>query len=318
MGQSQDLTRIKYGFESVYGTAVETTAVIGRVQSSDCNPGNNNYIYERGLGDGLNPVKTNLGIFDCGGSLTWNLTDWTFLQGWVGNISGSTLTTSDSYGVDSTDIKCFTLEDFNSTETNSGFIYSGCYGTDFSISGSIGQVVTCSANFVGQKSKYTATASSYTAPTQSSYTTIGGTWKWGTSPSTLSGVRDFSINFANSPGENRSIESRFINLPVNSGRSITGSLSIVMSSSLATTLIEDFYGQTATSGPVDGSTSTIAPADLEFHVDLANGTNNASIKLDQCSIDSISKPASLGGGIVVLTVNFTAQKPKDGVFAEWS
>lgn len=326
MAMNQNQTRYMFGLESVYGTAVTPTTVLSRVQSANLSPGDNGFIYERGLGEGLNVVKTNIGIFNCGGSLTFNVSDFTFLQSWIGVKSGDgssgtpyTLSESSTIDVAGNVVRPFTFEEANTTESSdSVFTYSGCVGTSFSLSGSIGTPVQCTANFIGQKSKHTTSATSYTASTATSYVTVNSVVKWGSTPSSVSGVRDWTINFSNGVTDsNRDITSRFMNIPVLDNFSYTGTLSIIMSSGLASTIIENFYGQTASNGPVDGSTTTQAVSDLEFKIELANGTNSATIWLDNCSIDNLSKPINLNGGLVLLSVAFTAKSAKDNALIKW-
>ena len=326
MAMNQDQSRYMFKLESAYGTAVTPDVVLSRVQSAELNPGNNGFIYERGAGEGLNVTKTNLGIFNCGGSVTFNPSDFTFLQSWIGVKSGSgssgdhyKLTESDEVGITGSTVRAFTFEEANIAEaTDDVWTYSGCVGTTFSLQGSLGSMISCTAAFIGQKSAHGSSASSYSASTATSYTMIGGTWSWGATPSTLSGVRDFSINFNNGVSDNnRDATLRFTNQPVQTQREYTGTVSIVMTSALASTIITNFYGQSPASGPVDGSSSTVATADLEFKIEVANGTDNATIWLDDCSIDNLSKPVALGGGLVILSVAFTAMSGRGGVPIEW-
>jgi len=94
----------------------------------------------------------------------------------------------------------------------------------------------------------------------------------------------------------------------------------MMAQALGDQIVKNFYGAespTNTYTPEDGSTTVSPIPDLEFSVDLVNGANYATIALDQCTIDSYSKPISMGGGVVLVTFNGTAFYGKDNAPIKW-
>lgn len=323
MAEGQVFTRFMWGGETTYGTAATRDNVLSRVQSFEPQE-NNSTIYERGLGEGLNIVQSYYGPYLCGATNMFNVNSFEFLKHFIGGRTGAG-TAGDPYkfneatsiGESDADLvmQPFTFEAANTTEaTDDVQLFTGCIGNEFTLQATIGEIISCNATFFAQKSTRDVTATSYTPSTAKSYLAINGTWKFGATPTEFTSVRAFTINYTNNldPNNFRTLDNRFIYLPVlSAGRLYTGSLTVYMSQSLATTIYTNFYGQTPTSGPVSGSTDPAVTPDLEFKIELINGTSNASIWLDQCSIDSISSPIAIGGGVVELTFNFTAKYGKD-------
>ena len=332
MSQGTIFTKTQYGGQaSAFETETTGYTELPRVQSIDIKA-RNNFIYDRGLGEGTNPVATYLGPVEADGTMDFFLTPSgiDFLKYWVGPKSGTegtvgdpyTLTEGNTYSLStSSGIQAFSVEKLNDIEsTNSVTAAIGCCGTTLSISGERGSRIKCNANFIARNTLYRPTGESYTPVTESSFVMINGTWKWGATPSALSGVREFSINYENKPSDNnRDGNSRFISQPHLSERNIKGRVGIVMASSLATTIISNFYGKEAsgTYSPADGSVAIIPTENLEFKIELVNGSQYANIWLDHCSIDDLSEPMSLGGGIVILYFDFTARQSKANEFIKW-
>lgn len=326
MAQGQEFLQVMYaGQTSAYATAATPNTVLARVQSVTPSD-ENGYIYDRGLGNGLNPVATYLGPYACGGSINFSVVDFDFLKHWVGPKTGAgtsgdkyTLTEATDVELNTTSLQPFTLETANIYEaTDTVDRYVGCVGTQFVLSGEIGGKLECAAQFVARHSTQGSSATSYSANTNPAFIMLNGTWKWGSTPSAIAGVRSFSITYNNGLiTDTRSLDSRFINIPVLGQRTYNFSVDIIMASGLSSTIVQDFYGQTASSGPVDGSSSSTAAADLEFEVSLVNGSSYATLGLDQCSIDRISKPHSVGGGLVVMTFEGTGRLGKSNTPILW-
>jgi len=327
MAQGQEFLQVMYGGQtSAYGTAATPDTVLARVQSF--NPINENgFVYDRGLNN-MNPVATYLGPWNSGGQIVFSVTSFDFLKHWVGPKSGAgtagdkyLLTEATDIEVNTTSLQPFTAEFANTYEnTDSVESHIGCVGTDFTLSGSIGSKLECTANFVSRESTFlTGSPTSYTPVTDSAFVMINGTWKWGATPTSLSGVRSFRISYTGGViTDTRSLDSRFIGIPVLGQRSYKFSFDILMTSGLSSTLIKDFYGTASSPLTVaDGSTSTSPTSGLEFSIDFINGNNYASINLDECSIDRISKPQNIGGGAVVLTIEGTAREGKNNVPISW-
>lgn len=329
MSQTMIYDKVQYGSESsTYGTEAGTYAELGRVQDISFNSDNGN-IYDRGLGEGINAVKTYYGPFTSTGDVSFDVVDFDFLKHWVGAKSGAG-SSGDHYELTeatyvaltgATSLVPFSIEKLNAEEaTDSCEFATGCVGTTFTLSGELNSKLSCTANFVAQKTSFRTSGEAYTPITDPAFIMLNGTWKWGATPSTLSGVRSFSINYDNGLiTETRSIESRFINIPKLGQRVYTFEVSIIMTSGLASTIINDFYGYSSGGvySPEDGSNSISPTNSLEFKIELVNGSNYAYLQLDECAIDNISKPSSLGGGLVLLNFNGTARKGLGNVPIEW-
>jgi len=329
MSQSMIQDKIQYGSEtSAYGTEATSYSALGRVQSFNLNSNNSN-IYDRGLGEGLNAVKTYYGPFNANGSVTFNVVDFDFLKHWVGAKSGSgtssshyALTEAEYVKVSGTDaLVPFSIERQNTEETTNSVDFAlGCVGTTFSLSGELNSVLSCDASFISQKTGHRVTSDTYTAATGNAYVMIAGSWKWGATPTALSGVRSFKIDYDNGlNSETRSIESRFLQTPKLGKRTYNFEVEIIMTSALSSTIINNFYGY-SNSGvytPEDGSNSINPTEGLEFKVELVNDSKYSYLQLDECTIDEISKPSELGGGLVLLSFKGTSREGLDNKPIEW-
>lgn len=329
MSQSQQFDKLQYtGEASAYGTEGVSYTELARAQNTDLTP-QNGFIHDRGLGEGINPSNTYYGPFSATGQTAFDVVNFDFLKHWVGPKSGTgtsadhyKLTEATAIDVNTSNLQPFSIERLNDTEgTDSVEVQTGCIGNNFTLSGDIGSKLNCSCDWIAQKQLYRATHETYTPVTDSAFIMLNGTWKWGSTPSELSGVRSFSIAYSNNlnPDDYRTIESRFITQPVLTKRTYTFTVSIIMSSSLATTIINDFYGYESGGvySPEDGSTSIKPTTNLEFKIEFLNGNENSTIWLDQCSIDRISKPGAVTEGIKILTFEGTAREARGNVPIEW-
>lgn len=331
MAQGQIFTKLQYAAEaSTYGTEGTSYTELSRVQSGRLTSNNGN-LYGRGLGEGLNAVSTTYGPFVATGEVSFDVVDFDFLKHWVGNKSGAgtsgdkyTLTEATSIEADTAGagiLQPFSVEVLNDDDSDTVEFATGCVGNDFSLSGSIGSTLRCDASFIAQKTQYRATHETYTPVTTAAFIMINGTWKWGATPSTISGVQSFSISYSNgvNPDASRDISSRFIGIPHHGLRAYNFEVSILMASSLATTIINDFYGNESSGvySPEDGSTSISPTSSLEFAVDFVNGSRYATLQLDECAIDRISIPRQVGNDLVILTFGGTAREAKNNAPILW-
>lgn len=328
MGQSNAFSRVMYATESTLGTAVTRTEELSRLQNCALTE-ENNFIYERGIGEGVNIVKTYYGNYLARIAGSINVNDFDFFKYFIGPKTGAgtsgdkyTLTEATAGNINDTNaLDSFTMELANVTESTSDVeIVSGCVGNSFTLAGSLGRILTANFDIFGQKTVHGTSATSYTAVTLDSYVMINGTWKWGATPTAYSGLREFTLNYTNgfSPEEFFISTSRLMqNVTLPAGRGYTGSVTVVTSQSLADTIYTNFYGQTPTSGPETGSTAVVPTADLEFKIELVNGANYANIWLDQCSIDNISRPIDLGQGLRLMTFDYTAKAGQSNTPITW-
>lgn len=326
MSQSMIFSRVMFGSESTYGTAVTRDTVVPKAQGLV--PARVfNRSYGRGLGEGLSIVTTSNISYDSSGNGSLFMTSETFdfLAHFVGPVSGSgTAVTpyvvTEASVVSPSDLASFSCEMSNAhTGDTSGILFSGCVGNSLGFSGSVGSELGVDFSFVAQKDVHLASPTSYTPSTVDPFVMIGGVFKYGSGLPSLTGVRAFNIDYSNgilSGDDVRDLDTIFPSQPELSSRGYTGSVSVKMTSGLASTILVDFYGQTATSGPKDTATPT-AGIDLEFL--FSRGSERFSINLDECVIDSIDEPSDIGGGLVILTYNFTARKGTDNKpFRSWS
>ena len=334
MGNSQQFAKVMYGPEaSAYGTEAVSYASLARVEECSIDS-DNGLIYDYGLGDGVNAAKAYWGPFNATGRIRYKPVDFDFLKHWVGNKTGSGTSGSHYILTEATQITAgaggagimvpFSVEKQNIEGSSTLVEYAtGCVGTSFTISGTIGQPIYVEANFIAQKTGFrTSATGTYSASTSASFLVLGGTWKWGATPSALSGVRDFSITYNNGlvgeGDETRTIDSRFRGIPNLGQRSYNFSVTIIMTSSLAATLISDFYGDASSPYlPADGSTTSGPTASLEFKVELVSGGLYSYLQLDETSINRISQPVALGGGLQLLTIEGQGLKGLGNVPIEW-
>lgn len=331
MAQGQIFTKLQYAAEdSAYGTEGTSYTELARVQRGSIES-NNGIIYDRGVGEGLNVVNSYYGPFSANGNVAFDVVDFDFLKHFVGNKSGAG-TSGDKYTLtEATSIQAasaaagilqpFSIEVLNDDTSDTVTYATGCVGTSFELSGSIGSKVTCSASFIAQKTHYRSTHETYTPVTDAAFIMLNGTFKWGSSPSTISGVQNFRLSYSNgiNPDANRDITSRFIGIPHFGLREYKFEFGILMASSLATSIINDFYGYSNSGvySPEDGSNSISPTSSLEFTLDLVNGSKYATIQFDEATIDRLAQPIQVGNDLVVLNVAGTAREGKSNAPILW-
>lgn len=316
------------GQTSAYATPASPATVLPRVQS--VTPIREwTKIFSRGLGEGAYPSAALLSTFTCGATVVFELTPEgiPFLRHWVGPLSGSgtsgtpyVLTESDEVSLSSsTGIQVFTFEVADTSESTSHVdTYHGCVGVNYSLSASIDGVVTCEATFVARSVVTNTTATSYTPVTTPPFVCLGGTYSWGATPSSLSGVQSFTVNHTNdliADNRARSLESPFIEQPVVGQKLYTFSYDLKMSQGLQSTIVDEFYA--ATNQPEDGTTTVVSPADNEFKITLVNATRNCIVWMDQCHIERLNDVRRISDGIVVLGVEGTALNARSNTPFRW-
>lgn len=318
-------SRYMYGGQtSAYATAATVSTVLPKVKSFE--PINeNNLIYDYGLGEGAYPTTPLLGQYTSGGTVNYDVVDFDFLKHWIGPRSGSgtvgspfVLTEDDVVSLSTSDIQPFTFEDANNTEsTLTVDTYVGCVGNAFTLSADLGYVLRCRATFVARNPITSATATSYTASTVTPFTMVNGAVKWGGTPTAISGVQSFSITHTNNltVETSRDITSRFLTMPLVGTKVYTFTVTVLMSFTLASSVIDEFYAKA--NQPEDGATTVSPTAGVELNIELVNSSRNAVIWLDECSINSISKPKSVGNGLVLLTFSGTSRGGKSAQPLRW-
>lgn len=318
--------------ETTWGTPVVPDTKVGTIKTFT--PKRSWEVYEvQGAGDGRevqNYVKTR---FNCGASLTAEMHDLAFLQYGVGVLAGSgtsgspyTITEADFTGVTAgTNILPFSMAcSSEGGATDDVDTYTGCRISKFTISGEIGKPLMGNFDIVAKTLTSSTSSLSYTPYTTTPLMiSAGGTFKWGATPTAVSLIRNVSITYDNNYRIFGDFNSIYIVDPQSGKRKITFSVTVVMTSTIATTLRDDFYG--ASNTPSLQTTGEFT-ADKEIEVAIDEGASSTNRRnylwLDQCIIDDIQKPISVDDTDMVL-MTFTGRAKTGGktgssnVFATW-
>ena len=149
MGKGQIFSQFMYAGESAYGTLIARDTVHSRVQTF--NPTEeNNFSYERGLGEGLNVVKTYYGPYNCGATVNFNVNDFDFLKYFVGPKTGAGsvgnpyLLTEATVGLinETNSLQSFSYEAANTSDTTDDvLLFEGCVGNGFALSGQVDRIL---------------------------------------------------------------------------------------------------------------------------------------------------------------------------------
>lgn len=316
------ITAIQYATESTYGTEQAPNTAIGRVQSFTPTINNNTY---RGRASGAGRLVQQLlyGTLNITWTLQYEAHDWDFLKYAVGPKTGNgndeapyVLTQGTDYGVN--DIDSFSMEVSTDRSTDDNDTYLGCTIDGFTISSAIGQPVVINVRGRSRDVTSSTTATSYTEPTTKTWMWHQGTWYWGQTPSSVGRVQSFQINYENDPAVYAD-SGRFISIPTAGGVDITFQITVIMTETIATTLRDDLYG--SSNNPVTGVSDAAFNTNNEFHLILTEGASvgnrTVNLKLDQCSLDTMTKPITLGGGLVQATFTGTAKTGLSSVPVEW-
>ena len=332
MSQATQYTKTQYGPQaSGYATEATSYNELARVQNINIE-GEQSDIYDRGLGEGMNASNTYYGPYKAKGDVSFDVVNFDFLKHWIGPKTGAG-TVGDPYILTEAEdvsltpgLQPFSIEKTNDEESTKSVQFAvGCVGTTFELSAGMGDAnkLSFKGNFTARHDGRRASSETYVTVTDPAYIILGGNFKWGAIPTAISGVQEFTLNYDNGliyDDDTRDIESRFQTIPhLGKGRKYSGRIGIKMSSALATTIVNNYYGyeSSGTYTPEDGSNSISPTENLEFKIELVNASKYATIWLDECSIDRLSEPVQLGGGLVLLYFEFTARKGKDNAPIKW-
>lgn len=321
-------TAIQIGSETEWGTEVSTSTAIGTVKSFI--PQNRwDVVPIQGVGDGRDPQNFVKVRFNSRLTIVHEVHEFAMFKHAVGPLAGSgtagspyTITEADYTGVTSgTHIIPASIECGSDAASDDVDTYVGCFIDTFTLEATLGGVLTSTSQWICKKVVSSTTATSYTSPTTHPWVmSVESTLKYGGTPTTITGVRSANITFNNNLMIYGDWNTEFIAMPEAGQREITFSATVVMSSAVATGVRDDFYGQS--NEPIDGEANAEPTADNELHLVFSQGSStghrNATIKLDQCMIEEISKPIQWGSSDVVL-LNFSgrAKTSHTNVFATW-
>jgi len=312
-------TSVQYGTETAYGTGATTSVAIeGKIQTATVNS-TNNLIRLNGLGEGRNETFVGFGNFECTWSMEIELASFNFLQYAIGPRSGSGtaiapyyLEEADFRGYTGTTLASFGMElaalDYTGG-THNVDVLSGCVINTVGLQLNVGQTLKCSIEGYAKKPTSGTSATAYTPDTTKPWIFSQGVFKW--NGTTVARVTNATINISNNydPDTGRELGSRFPTEMEPGLRKYDWTITVKMTSAVATTLRDDFYGIANT--PSDGVISaepTFRAIILSLSEGAASTNRNAQILLTDCAINDISKPINIGDNIVELTINGTAKK----------
>jgi hypothetical protein len=303
-----------YAAESVYGTPVTASTAIGRLQNISLSL-NNNPLKSRGLGAGRNVIVSSFGPLDCKWTFDQEFNDGEILKLAVGprtgsGTAGSPYTLTEAVAVSTTDLPFFTLEQISNDTTYEGMIMSGCVADSLTLSFAVGSAAKLSMSGVGYNVTSVAGTQAYTEVSTKPWVFHQITVKWGAGLSALGRVVSGSFTMDNKIVSYRSLGSRLINQPEVGLKDYTFSLVIYMSETSYQTLRTSLYGGGATPdlGIVSAAMPITDKMNILFSEGVSAGNRNLLVQLDECILDSLSEPVSLGSGIVQVTFSGHAHK----------
>lgn len=311
-------TSVQYDSETAYGSgATPDTAIEGKMQTLTIN-NTNNLIRTTGLGEGRNETFVGFGNFECTWSMEIELASFNFLQYAIGPRSGSGTTAAPYYleeadfrGYSGTVLESFAMEvaalDVSAGTHNVDTI-SGCVINTVGLQLNVGQTLKCSLEGFAKSPTSGTSATAYTPDTTKPWIFSQGVFKW--NGSTVARVTAATINISNNydPEVGRELGSRFPTEMEPGLRKYDWTITVKMTSAVATTLRDDFYG--AANSPSAGVASaepTFRAIILNLSEGATSGLRNAQILLSGCAINDISKPINIGDNIVELTINGSAK-----------
>ena len=314
-------TVVVYADETGYGAGgTADTAVKGKIQSVTINKSNNlNRTLE--LGEGRNETFHGWGNFEGTWSMEYELAGFEFLRYLIGAQDGDGEPATPYFleekdlmdydeGVDK-GLKSFQMvvNSLDTTSTSDKETLSGCIMNTGGLSLNVGETLKCSLEGFFKKPLNAVTLTSFTPDTTKPWVFSQGTFKWNNEP--VARVTSATININNNfdPDIAREIGSRFIQAAEPGLRKYDWTITVKMTSAVATTLRNHFYGKD--NEPHEG-VSSAEPALYGLKLELSEGAllgdRNAIITLADCSIIDISKPINIGENIVELTINGAAKK----------
>ena len=307
-------TAIQYGAETVYGTGTPTIAIEGKVQTLTVNKVNN-LIRTTGLGEGRNETFVGFGNFDVTWSMEYLPSSFEFLKFAFSTVQGSGNTTApfflseeDYTGYTTTLCPSFSMEMASLGTTNEVETMSGGVINTIGFALNIGEPLKLSLEGYGKTVLNGVTPTAFTANSTKPWIFTQGTFKWnGTAVARItSATINVNNNFDVEVG--RELGSRFPVAAEFGLRKYDWVLTVKMTSAIATTLRDAFFGQA--NSPHLGITTaepTLYAILFELSEGAASTNRNAIISLSNCAINDISKPINIGDNIIELTINGTAK-----------
>lgn len=316
-------TGLMYKAEAVYGTAVTVdTAIQGKVTAFTAD-WNNNFFREQGLGEGRNETVTGFGPFDVGGTIEGSVGEFDFFAHGIGGSSGSgtaaspyVLNEGANVGFTGNDIKSFTMQAFDDRSTDMVDTYAGCLLNNITFTATQGDYLRFSADWIGKTVATDTSGETFSADTTDIWSFQQGTFKWDSTPTEVAKVTSFTVTISNNLYVYRALGSRLIEQPEAGLRKYDFTIVCKMTDSIITTLQQDVLGQA--NSPHLGQSSSSPSATNEIQLYFTGPTNKeAYIQLDECFLNSMSKPINLGEGIIEVTFTGFARIGKSNQPIKW-
>jgi len=321
-------TYVIFAEDSAWGTAGTPTGsdYIDKVTSFSASL-TNNMARIQGIGDGRNATSGVNGVLDCNGSVEFQLTDPDFLQYCViGILSGAgtvgdpyLITESNDIGYGAGQVNTLTFElGSKSGSNNDVMTYDGITINNFTLNVNQGDVVNCTAEWIGRTGTSSTSAETYVGPTNRPFTFVDASLEIG---SDVAGkVTSFSLSVANNIQTYRSIGSRLIQMPVAGIRRYDFSITIrkhydntasVLSGLEARSLV--FDGTTSGTTPADAGANTASAMTVKLIEGSGTGDRVVHFQLANAYFESYSEPVTVEEGVIEITISGFALSGLGGI-----
>lgn len=301
-------TYIIYGVETAYGDGGSPAAGnhVGKVTNFSGSL-TNGFIRTQGLGDGRNATSAVLGNFDCSGTIEWDVNDFTFMQYAVGTIGGSG-TVAAPYELQENDsLSTVGLEVGSEGGSNDDITtYRGVMINSLSITGTAGEVLKATCEFVAKDVLSSTSLETYTGSTTKCFVFQEGNVTVGTD--TLQ-CTSFTVTLNNNNQVYRNLGDREIQQPAPGIRRYDFTITCrkkydTTASTLSTTeLRELFFSEAGALTPTTAGSVSAVAVSLDITEGSLSGDRVANIDLENCYFESWSEPITLDGGVIEVTVN---------------
>lgn len=277
----------------------------------------NNMIRSQGIGEGRNATASVNGVLDVSGSMEWQFTDPSFLQYCVIAVESGAGTAGDPYeiqevdqiGYESTQCPTLTLEEGKDYGSNDDVVsYDGVAINSFTLNASLGEIVTCTADWVARTATSSTTVETYTAPTNRPFTFVDGSMTVGSD--TVGELQSFSLTCANNVDTFRSMGSRLISQPIAGIRRYDFSITLKLDYNDAASTLSGleargivFDGTTSSTSPADSAQNTAVAVSFDLVEGAGSGDRVVNFDFENCYFESYSEPVAVEDGAVEVTIN---------------
>lgn len=259
--------------------------------------------------------------------MEWQLTDPGCLQYcFIGTLSGTgvvgdpyEIKEQNSIGYGANQVPTLTLEsgsDSGSGSNDDVMTYDGVVINNFSLNATQGDVIRCTAEWIGRTANSSTSALSYTGPANRPFTFIDGSVTAGSD--TIGKVTSFNLSVANNIFTYRSLGSRLINQPVAGIQRYDFTITIrkhfddtasVLSGIEARSLV--FAGTSDATTPLDSAKNASLTLSIDLVEGVAVGDRVLNIDFEDAYFESWSEPIILEEGVIEQTINGFALKGLD-------